>query len=188
MLCYSRDHLWLRRDLGVIRIGITRYLADSLTLVNLVDLPAVGTEVATGQQLVGIDAQKAFVEIASPVTLTIALVNTRLTREPWLVRTDSYGEGWLVGVTLCREDDWTTLLDESAYRAHVELERQGTRTSQSGLRSNLVPMCGAENAVTSCDLRILVGETAKSITSPNADVTPMLSSAGAASCRRVVAG
>jgi glycine cleavage system H protein len=133
---YSSDHLWLLRTERGITIGITERAAGVLTLINAVDLPQPGAAVAADAELALIDAQKVLLEIPAPVPMHITEVNDRLAREPMLIRIDPRGDGWLIRCTLDREDDWTRLLDEAAYQALVESEREAIETRPRSGRPN----------------------------------------------------
>lgn len=123
---YSPDHLWLLRTERSLTVGITERVAGFLTLVHAVDLPQPGAAIAAEVELVLIDAQKVALEIPAPVPLRIAEVNDRLATEPMLVRTHPRSDGWLVRATLENPADWDRLLDEAAYQALVESEREQT--------------------------------------------------------------
>lgn len=125
---YSSDHLWLLRTERDVTIGITDRAAGVLTLINAVDLPQPGAALAAGSELAVIDAQKVLLEIPAPVPMHVTEVNDGLASEPMLIRTDPRGEGWLVRCVLDREDDWNSLLDEAAYQALVDSEREAIET------------------------------------------------------------
>lgn len=125
---YSSDHLWLLPTEAGLTIGITDRAASVLTLINAVDLPRPGAALATGSELAVIDAQKVLLEIPAPVPMHVTEVNDRLASEPMLIRIDPRGEGWLVRCSLDHQDDWNSLLDEAAYQALVESERETIET------------------------------------------------------------
>jgi glycine cleavage system H protein len=54
-----------------------------------------------------------------PVTGTILEVNSALNDNPELVNTDSYGEGWMVKVSIAAVADVESLLDAEAYKSLV---------------------------------------------------------------------
>jgi glycine cleavage system H protein len=125
---YSSDHLWLLRGERDVTIGITDRAAGVLTLINAVDLPQPGAALAAGCELAVVDAQKVLLEIPAPVPMHVTEVNDGLAKDPMLIRTDPRGEGWLVRCILDREEDWNSLLDEAAYQALVESEREAIET------------------------------------------------------------
>jgi glycine dehydrogenase len=65
-LRYSKDHEWVRMTGDVAGIGITDYAQQQLGDVVYVDLPAVGTAVATGAVFGTIESVKAVSELFRP--------------------------------------------------------------------------------------------------------------------------
>ncbi|GLY70967.1 glycine cleavage system protein H [Amycolatopsis taiwanensis] len=120
---YTADHLWLRPTGDGLTLGITERIAETLTLVNAVDLPELGP-LETNAELALIDAQKVAWALSAPFALHVTEVNDRLRTNPILVRTDPRGDGWLIRCTLDHPGDWATLLDETSYQAHVQRERE----------------------------------------------------------------
>ena len=95
-------------------IGVTEKIARILTIVSFVELPAPGAQLAAGDELAVIESQKATIWVAAPLPLQIVAVNDEVTNDPMLVRTESYGRGWLVQAHL-EDDGWERLLDATAY-------------------------------------------------------------------------
>lgn len=113
-LRYSDEHLWFRREDSHVTIGVTEKIARILTIVSFVELPALGARLAAQDELAVIESQKATIWVAAPLPLQIVAVNDEVTNDPMLVRTESYGRGWLVQAQL-EDDGWERLLDAAAY-------------------------------------------------------------------------
>jgi glycine cleavage system H protein len=113
-LRYSDEHLWFRREDSHVTIGVTEKIARILTIVSFVELPAPGAQLAAGDELAVIESQKATIWVAAPLPLQIVAVNDKVTNDPMLVRTESYGSGWLIQAQL-EDDGWERLLDATAY-------------------------------------------------------------------------
>jgi len=97
-----------------VTIGVTEKIARILTIVSFVELPAPGAQLAAGDELAVIESQKATIWVAAPLPLQIVAVNDEVTNDPMLVRTESYGSGWLIQAQL-EDDGWERLLDATAY-------------------------------------------------------------------------
>jgi glycine cleavage system H protein len=54
-------------------------------------------------------------ELFSPLSGEVVAVNTRLDKEPALVNTDPYGDGWMIRVRLNNEGERKQLLNADAY-------------------------------------------------------------------------
>ena len=118
-LRYSSDHEWARLEGHRVRVGITDYAQDALGDVVFVDLPAVGTEVATGGTIGEVESTKSVSEIYAPVSGTVVAVNTELADAPEQLNVDPYGDGWICEIEVVGDDAAAALLDATAYRALI---------------------------------------------------------------------
>ena len=116
-LRYSSDHEWASAQGTTVRVGITDYAQDALGDVVFVDLPKLGTGVATGATIGEVESTKSVSEIYSPVAGTVVAVNETLTSTPELVNSDPYGQGWLCEIEVADASALDGLLDADAYRA-----------------------------------------------------------------------
>jgi glycine cleavage system H protein len=116
-LLYTEEHEYVKAtdDAGVVQIGITDYAQGELGDVVYVELPPVGTAFGRMDVFGTIEAVKAVSELFSPVSGEIVAVNTRLDKEPALVNTDPYGDGWMIRVRLKNEGDRKQLLTAADY-------------------------------------------------------------------------
>jgi glycine cleavage system H protein len=97
-LLYTKEHEWAKEEGAVVRVGVTDYAAKTLNDVVYVTSPKVGTAVAQMKSMGTVESIKAVSEIYSPVSGTVARVNTELDNHPELVNKSPYGEGWLIEV------------------------------------------------------------------------------------------
>jgi glycine cleavage system H protein len=114
-LLYSEEHEWVRADGSRVRVGITDYAQDALGDIVYVDLPKVGTEVASGGPLGEVESTKSVSEIYAPVAGTITAVNDGLTSGPETINQDPYGEGWICELELADPAGLESLLGPAAY-------------------------------------------------------------------------
>jgi glycine cleavage system H protein len=49
----------------------------------------------------------------------VVAVNTRLDKEPALVNTDPYGDGWMIRLRIKNDGERRQLLDAGAYGKHI---------------------------------------------------------------------
>ncbi|MFC6864646.1 glycine cleavage system protein GcvH [Halomicroarcula sp. GCM10025817] len=117
---YRESHEWVRATDGTARVGITDFAQDELGDVVFVELPAVGDELATGDDFGVVESIKAVSDIYTPVAGTVTAVNERLRDEPELVNEDPFGEGWLLEIELADEAELEDLLSPAAYRDQIE--------------------------------------------------------------------
>lgn len=115
-LRYSSDHEWVRLEDGNrARVGITDYAQDALGDIVYVDLPEVGSEVASGQSISEVESTKSVSDIYAPVTGKVVEINDELNDEPERLNSDPYGEGWMFVVEVADESALAELIDSAAY-------------------------------------------------------------------------
>ena len=117
-LQYTKEHEYLRTNAdGTVTVGITDYAQGELGDIVFVDLPKVGASFGSHDVFGTIEAVKAVSELFAPVAGEIVAVNDRLDKEPSLVNSDPYGDGWMIKVKPA--GDLGALMDGAAYTAHI---------------------------------------------------------------------
>ena len=118
-LRYTQEHEYVKAtdDADVVQIGITDFAQGELGDIVYVELPKVGATVGAHDVFGTIEAVKAVSELFAPVAGTVTEVNARLDKEPSLVNSDPYGEGWMIKVRPSGE--LTGLMDSGAYTSHI---------------------------------------------------------------------
>jgi glycine cleavage system H protein len=117
-LRYTAEHEWLLVDGDIATVGITAYAAEKLGDVVFVDLPSVGSTVASGKVVGEIESTKSVGELFAPVDGTVTEVNDAVVNSPELVNSDPFGDGWLIKVSftelpaLLSFDEYTALVGE----------------------------------------------------------------------------
>lgn len=122
-LTYTAEHEWVQRvGDDTVRVGITDFAQSSLGDVVFVQLPDVGTDVATGESFGEVESTKSVSDLYSPVTAKVVAVNGDLEGNPQLVNSDPYGGGWLLELQADADslgNELGGLLDADAYQALV---------------------------------------------------------------------
>jgi glycine cleavage system H protein len=118
-LRYTQEHEWVRVDGTTARVGITDYAQDALGDVVYVDLPEVGATVAAMSSCCEVESTKSVSEIFSPVSGTVAEVNTDLADTPQVINEDPYGKGWIFAVEMSDPNEANGLMDAAAYQAFL---------------------------------------------------------------------
>jgi glycine cleavage system H protein len=111
---FTASHEWVRVEGSKATVGISDHAQAQLGDVIFLELPAVGTEVKAGAKFGAIESVKAASDLYSPVSGTVAEVNSALNDRPELVNSDPYGEGWMLRLE-SSSDDGGDLLDEAGY-------------------------------------------------------------------------
>ncbi|MBN0988068.1 MULTISPECIES: glycine cleavage system protein GcvH [Amphritea] len=122
-LKYVASHEWIRDEGdGVVTIGITDHAQDLLGDVVFVELPEVGAEFATGDDLGVVESVKAASDVYAPLSGEVIAINEELEDAPELVNSDPYGDGWFVQIRLSDESETDDLLDADGYAELCEAE------------------------------------------------------------------
>ncbi|HEX2717888.1 MAG TPA: glycine cleavage system protein GcvH [Gemmatimonadaceae bacterium] len=120
-LLYTEDHEYVKKtgDADVVTVGITDYAQGELGDVVYVELPKVGTRLGAHDVFGTVEAVKAVSELFSPVGGEVVAINDRLDKEPALVNSDPYGDGWMVRIRLKDAGDTESLLGPDEYKKQI---------------------------------------------------------------------
>jgi len=118
-LFYTKDHEWIQLDGNVATIGITDFAQHELGDIVYIDINTVGKALAAEEVFGTVEAVKTVSDLFLPVAGTVTEVNTLLEKQPELVNTDAYGDGWMVKMTVSNPADAAALMSSEAYAALV---------------------------------------------------------------------
>ena len=119
-LKYTPEHEYVRaKSDGTTEIGITDYAQGELGDVVYVELPKVGAKYSKHDVFGTIEAVKAVSELFSPISGEVTEINERLDKEPALVNTDPYGEGWMIKMRATDAGELGALLSSDDYSKQV---------------------------------------------------------------------
>jgi glycine cleavage system H protein len=120
-LLYTEEHEYVKttKDKGVVIVGITDYAQGELGDIVYLELPSAGSKFSKHDVFGTIEAVKAVSELFSPVSGEIVEVNSRLEKEPQLVNSSPYGDGWMVKIKLSDATEQNGLMNSEAYEAHI---------------------------------------------------------------------
>ena len=120
-LKYTAEHEWVSapNDDGIVRIGITSYAQEALGDIVYVSVPAVGSDVTSGQTLGEVESTKSVSDVYAPISGTVVARNERLDSQPELLNSDPYGDGWIAEIRPAEASALEGLLDASGYAATI---------------------------------------------------------------------
>lgn len=113
---YTEDHEWLSAEGDIVTVGITRHAAEQLGDVVFIELPAVGTKVSTGDEVVVIESVKAASDILAPLDGEIVEVNEALSETPATVNEDAEGAAWFFKMKIADPAVLNSFMDSDAYQ------------------------------------------------------------------------
>lgn len=118
-LRYTKDHEWIKLEGNTATIGITDFAQHELGDIVYVDISTTGKTLAAEEVFGTVEAVKTVSDLFLPVAGTILEVNSLLEKQPELVNTDPYGDGWMVKMTVTNVADVEALMSSEAYAALV---------------------------------------------------------------------
>jgi len=114
-LRYTKDHEWISIEGNVATVGITEFAQHELGDIVFVDIDTVGKNLKAEEVFGTVEAVKTVSDLFLPVAGKLLEVNPLLDKQPELVNTDPYGDGWMVKVEVTNPADIDELLDAAAY-------------------------------------------------------------------------
>ncbi|HRI20932.1 MAG TPA: glycine cleavage system protein GcvH [Panacibacter sp.] len=117
---YTKDHEWIKLvDGNIALIGITAFAQQELGDIVYVDIASVGKTLNKDEVFGTVEAVKTVSDLFLPADGTVLEVNPVLEKQPELVNSDPYGEGWMIKLQLSNTADIDGLMDAAAYEQLV---------------------------------------------------------------------
>ena len=115
-LKYSKDHEWVCVEGENALVGITAFAQGELGDIVFVDVDTEGETLDKDEVFGTIEAVKTVSDLFMPVSGEVLEYNTKLENEPELINTDSYGDGWVVKISIADASELDNLLDSASYQ------------------------------------------------------------------------
>ncbi|KAF1352938.1 hypothetical protein EJ07DRAFT_183124 [Lizonia empirigonia] len=118
---YTEDHEWIEMsaDGKTCTLGISEYAAKALGDVVYIELPQTDLEVGEGDAIGAVESVKSASDILTPISGTVAEVNSALEGKPGNVNKDPEGEGWIAKIIVSGEPAGK-LMSKSEYTEFTE--------------------------------------------------------------------
>jgi glycine cleavage system H protein len=118
-LKYTKDHEWIKLEGNMATIGITDFAQHELGDIVYVDINTVGKTLAAEEVFGTVEAVKTVSDLFLPVAGTVTAINPLLEKQPELVNTDAYGDGWMIQMEVANVEEVAALMGSDAYSALV---------------------------------------------------------------------
>jgi len=117
-LKFSKTHEWVHLDgtTQIATVGISAFALEALTDLVFVELPKVGTKLKVGSPFGEIESVKAVSDLYSPVDGDVTAVHSELAEKLDVLKSDPYGEGWLVKLTYVESQHFAGLMSYEDYQ------------------------------------------------------------------------
>ncbi|MFC4232030.1 glycine cleavage system protein GcvH [Parasediminibacterium paludis] len=118
-LRYTKDHEWISLEGNIATVGITDFAQGELGDIVYVDINTVGQDVAAEAVFGTVEAVKTVSDLFLPIAGKVLEVNPILEKQPELVNSDPYGDGWMVKIEVADVAAVDALMDADAYKKLV---------------------------------------------------------------------
>ena len=112
---YTKDHEWVDINDSVATIGISNHAQESLGDIVFIDLPSVGKEVKSKEEVCVIESVKAASDIYSPLDGEITEINETLKDDASVINKDPENTGWIFKLKISDPDQINNLLSLDDY-------------------------------------------------------------------------
>jgi glycine cleavage system H protein len=113
---YSKEHTWVRVQNNIGTIGITEFAQSELGEIVYADLPNIDYTFQQDEIFGSVEAIKTVSDLYMPVSGKIIETNKLLLKEPTLVNSDSFGNGWMIKIEIMDLAELENLLTSDQYK------------------------------------------------------------------------
>ena len=99
-LYYSKEHTWVRIENKIATVGITAFAQKELGEIVYVDLPNVNHNFKQDEVFGSVEAIKTVSDLFMPLSGKIIETNEQLLKEPTLVNSNPFDNGWMVKIEI----------------------------------------------------------------------------------------
>jgi len=111
---YPKKHMWVRIQNNFVVVGVTDPLQRLLGTIVNVEFSG-DRFVEKKCPIAWLESVKAVIAVLSPIDGEVVRVNERLIKEPWLVNTSPYDEGWIASLRALNLEELKRLERARAY-------------------------------------------------------------------------
>ena len=114
---YTKEHEWVEIDGDTATVGITNHAQESLGDIVFIDLPTVGKEVKSNEELCVIESVKAASDIYAPIDGEVIEINNNLNDDASIVNQDPEKDGWIFKMKIADPSQYNNLMTLDEYLA-----------------------------------------------------------------------
>ena len=117
---YTKEHEWVEIEGDTATVGITNHAQESLGDIVFIDLPTVGKEVKSNEELCVIESVKAASDIYAPIDGEVIETNNNLNDDASIVNQDPEKDGWIFKMKMADPNQYNNLMTLEEYLASLE--------------------------------------------------------------------
>ncbi|MEI8382011.1 MAG: glycine cleavage system protein GcvH [Planctomycetota bacterium] len=122
-LKFTKTHEWVAVEGDIATIGISDFAVHLLSDLVYADLPPIGKKITQGEPFGEVESVKAVSDLYAPVSGEVIGRNDALPDNLDLLTTSPFDGGWMVKVRLSNAGELSSLLSQTAYKAHCDAEK-----------------------------------------------------------------
>ena len=112
---YSKDHEWVFIENNIATVGITEHAQESLGDIVFVEVPEIGKDVSSGNEVSVIESVKAASDIFTPIDGKIIETNNKLNEDASIINKDPENEGWIFKIDISNSKNLDDLMSLEQY-------------------------------------------------------------------------
>jgi len=117
---YTKEHEWVEVEGDTATVGITNHAQESLGDIVFIDLPTLGKEVKSNEELCVIESVKAASDIYAPIDGEVIEINNNLNDDASIVNQDPEKDGWIFKMKMADPNQYNNLMTLEEYLASLE--------------------------------------------------------------------
>ena len=116
---YADTHEYVKRENGLIKLGISEFAVDQLGDIVFVELREKGSTLEKGETFGTIESVKAVEEVYLPFDAEIIERNDDVIDNPEILQNDPIDQGWLLIVKPIKDFSSADLMNSCEYQSKV---------------------------------------------------------------------
>lgn len=122
MKYYTEDHEWVEIIGETAWVGISQYAIEEYGEVSFVDLPDEGDDLIIGDRLCSMETDRYSVELPTPISGSVSVVNEALADEPELINESPEDKGWICKMVDFDASELDDMMNEDDYYKHLDAQ------------------------------------------------------------------
>ena len=114
-LYFSKEHTWVRIENNIGTIGITDFAQSELGEIVYADVPNVGYNFKQDEVFGSVEAIKTVSDLFMPLSGKVLETNKLLLKEPTLVNSEPFENGWMIKIEIENSQEIEKLLTAERY-------------------------------------------------------------------------
>ena len=117
---FSKEHEWIKLEVEVATIGITKHATEMLGDIVFAELPEKGSDVEKDGTAGVVESTKAASDVYTPVSGEIIETNQPIVDDPSNVNKDPENNGWFFKIKNKNKSELDALMNQTDYEKFVK--------------------------------------------------------------------